>query len=175
MHKLHTKQCTKCKEIKDVSLFSKDRGTKDGLFRFCKPCQSIIRKNHYIKNKEHERTTNKQYIFDNKEQRDAYHKQYKKENYAKVLSNNSKRRAARVNATPQWLTEEHHIEIEWFYEAAQALSKIKGMPYEVDHIHPLKGKNFSGLHVPWNLQILTAKENAAKSNKLLAKNIALII
>jgi ATPase subunit of ABC transporter with duplicated ATPase domains len=39
--------------------------------------------------------------------------------------------------------------------------------YEVDHIHPLLGKNFSGLHVPWNMQYLTATENKRKGNRLV--------
>jgi hypothetical protein len=42
---------------------------------------------------------------------------------------------------------------------------------EVDHIHPLLGENFSGLHVPWNLQYLPMLENRVKGSKMLEEHL----
>lgn len=61
---------------------------------------------------------------------------------------------------------EYQIEILAFYDEARRLTRETGIKHEVDHVHPLKGVNFCGLHVPWNLQILTMSVNRSKSNKL---------
>jgi hypothetical protein len=76
----------------------------------------------------------------------------------------AKRRAAKLQRTPLWLTQAHHKQIEQFYWEAAEVSKVVGEFYHVDHIVPLQGRTVSGLHVPWNLQILPAKENLSKGN-----------
>jgi len=62
-------------------------------------------------------------------------------------------------------------ENESFYIKAKELEKINGIKYDVDHIIPLQGEVVSGLHVPWNLQILPASKNRRNSNKLIEVSI----
>jgi 5-methylcytosine-specific restriction endonuclease McrA len=47
------------------------------------------------------------------------------------------------------------------------LTKLTGERYVVDHIVPLISDEVCGLHVPWNLRVITQEENLRKSNKLL--------
>ncbi len=78
----------------------------------------------------------------------------------------SERLAMRLQRMPKWLNDAQKDEIKRLYKKATYLTKKYGFKYEVDHIIPLNGKNVSGLHVPWNLRILTKSENVRKSNKV---------
>jgi 5-methylcytosine-specific restriction endonuclease McrA len=76
-----------------------------------------------------------------------------------------KRETFKLQRTPSWLTEEHFKEIELFYQMAKELETIFPWKQHVDHIVPLNGKQVSGFHAPWNLQILSAKANMQKGNR----------
>ena len=106
------------------------------------------------------------YRIDNREYIQKYSQQYQKNNSDKIAHISAKRRAAKLKATPLWLTAADNILIENFYTRAKKLQEKTGIPYHVDHIVPLQGKNVCGLHVPWNLQVITAEENLKKSNNI---------
>lgn len=93
---------------------------------------------------------------------------------ASLNEKNGYRRALERNATPPWLNDEHRKYIRNIYKQAKIKSEETGVPHHVDHIHPLAGENFCGLHVPWNLQILPCQDNLKKSNRLLDESISLI-
>lgn len=73
--------------------------------------------------------------------------------------------AGKMNATPPWLTDEHIEKMKKVYEESSRITKETGVQHHVDHIVPLQGENVCGLHVPWNLRVITAQENISKGNR----------
>ena len=100
------------------------------------------------------------------ENKKQYRNKWAEENIILIRAFTKARRRKHRLATPTWLTEEQFRSIREIYEQAITLSRATGVPYAVDHIIPLQHEDVCGLHVPWNLQILTRTENALKSNKL---------
>ena len=130
--------CGKCQTDKETDQFSRNRTRKSGHSSYCKSCMACY------DTSENSRRTSKRYYDRHK---------------AKCFAKSNAYRASKLNATPKWLTQEMKDEIVAIYEKARSL----GM--EVDHIIPLKGKGVCGLHVPWNLQIISCSDNRKKSNK----------
>jgi hypothetical protein len=164
------KVCACCKQTKLVTEFNKDRQKKDGLMSYCKACNSVKTASFYSKTKQTSRSYKKRgglsvneyaavWRQENKEKYQSYIKKWQSKNRHKLREKNMRRYVRQTQQTPTWLNKGHKAEIEGFYLFCQI---FKG--YQVDHIVPIRGKQVSGMHVPWNLQVLTAEQNRAKSN-----------
>ena len=102
-----------------------------------------------------------------KEEINQYKNEHKKRNQDYYRSLTSARKRRHRQATPRWITPEQKLDIRKMYISAIELSRVTGERYVVDHIIPLSGENVCGLHVPWNLRVITQDENLKKSNKLV--------
>lgn len=86
--------------------------------------------------------------------------------YLNKYNSTAKRRAARIQRTPKWLTEDDLWIIKEVYALAAARTKLHGFSWHVDHIVPLQGETVSGFHVPNNLQVIPWVDNIKKHNKV---------
>lgn len=68
-------------------------------------------------------------------------------------------------ATPKCLPKSERLKNRSIYKSS-VKKTLEGIPHNVDHIVPLKNQFVCGLHVPWNLRIITALENNYKSNQI---------
>jgi 5-methylcytosine-specific restriction endonuclease McrA len=94
--------------------------------------------------------------------------EYKERNVDVVRADTSVRKRRHREATPRWLTEEQKLSMRQLYIQARKLTELTKDRYVVDHIVPLRSHEVCGLHVPWNLRVITQEENLKKSNKLVA-------
>jgi hypothetical protein len=97
-----------------------------------------------------------------------YRNAWKANNKTQVLADNKVRRRKHREATPPWLTRKQKSEIRQLYQIAITMTQTTGEQYVVNHIVPLRSHEVCGLHVPWNLRVITQEENLKKSNKLVA-------
>jgi hypothetical protein len=102
----------------------------------------------------------------NPDKYNAKQRKWCQQNLGKMNAKTAKRNAAKLERTPAWLNDVHLKEIKELYIIASELSWLSEGGLTVDHIVPLQGDNVSGLHVPWNLQVLPASYNYSKGNKI---------
>lgn len=148
------KICSKCGETKNLTEFHKRTDRKIGVASQCKVCEKIRKPKSVIT------AYNSKYYVKNKER----FAEYQKVNSAVVNATAAKRRSAKLQRTPKWLTNEQHNQIKEFYKMAKELETVFPWKQHIDHIIPLQGDIVSGFHHPDNLQILSAKINAEKHN-----------
>lgn len=150
--------CKKCNVDKPLSEFHKEPKGKYGVRRDCKSCKNLKRKANWAENIAREKAKNRKWYRANKNKAAELHKWWKENNKNRWLElsrhHTAKYRAKKLSGT----LEGHESELKEIYENCPE-------GHHVDHIIPLQGKNVSGLHVPWNLQYLTASQNLSKGNK----------
>ncbi len=97
-----------------------------------------------------------------------YMRQYLNDHRQELYANANARRSRVKQATPPWLTAEDWAKIKSIYRNCAQITLATGIEHHVDHEIPIKGRGVRGLHVPWNLRVITGVENKAKSNILSA-------
>jgi hypothetical protein len=164
-----------CSEINPQSLenFVVDNRYRDGYQNRCKSCQKkydtsrfrlkrekllLQSKAYYSSNIDKARAGRNEYRKTHKTEQAILESTWRKNNPGKAREKVRRYQAAKLNATPGWLSEDQIKEMQRFYETCPET-------HEVDHITPLQGHNVCGLHVPWNLQHLSVYENRSKKNK----------
>lgn len=173
------KLCSHCTEVKPFEVFYTSSTHKSGYASWCKTCEAQRSKAKFQRRKDIQLAKAKEYRLANKEsvtstilawreqnsERIAVtYRDWANRNRDKVNAKWMKRQAEKKNRTPDWLTDDELWMIEQAYDIASIRSKCLGIKFHVDHIVPLQGKTVSGLHVPWNLQVIPAKLNQQKSN-----------
>ena len=190
------KVCLVCNNSKPLSEFYKRVDSPDGYRNDCKECRKTSSlKNHYdnqeqrkarfraahakrvadnpnfyaetyARYRESSLEQAKQYYQDHIEERRAKQRLWSKTNRGIANALGRKYKLKKAKATPLWLTPEQLYNMKCTYKVAAQLSETSSEKWHVDHIVPIRGKDVCGLHVPWNLQLLPAKMNMTKGNRV---------
>ncbi len=147
------------------------RHTKETRQKMSENHADVSGKNHWnwkdgrSSDAEYKRQCAKQRYLDNRE----YWKKYQQNNKAKITAWVAKREARKRNQTPD---DANQNSIQKIYSYCQHLNETGFIKYHVDHIIPLfKG----GLHHEDNLQILMARDNMKKQDKITDKYKGLVL
>ena len=190
------KLCIVCKAQKPLSEFYKRKDSPDGYRNDCKDCRKANASQSYYNNQEScksrykfahaKRIANNPNFYaeryaKNREQdlqnsRNTYvryadkwkakQRLWSKTNRGIANALGRKYKLKKAKATPLWLTPEQLYNMQCTYKVAAQLSETSSEKWHVDHIVPIRGKDVCGLHVPWNLQLLPAKMNMTKGNRV---------
>ena len=161
---VHERQRKKREEGDEQFLEMRKRHRNDSYYRNHEASKERGKKNtaayreRHPESLEREAERLKQYRSEQPDRFKQYEQTKYQRHYAKIVQRVRLRDAALKTRTPTWANREA---IDAIYAEAQRMNMT------VDHIVPLRGKTVSGLHVEYNLQLLTREENARKGNRLI--------
>lgn len=127
----------------------------------CLKCRGIHGAIYQKKYKETINAKSRRWRESNKEKVAQINKRQYERNREALILRSKLRFGELYKATPAWSDK---AKIRLIYQKARQLTDTTGIKHQVDHIIPLKSPLVCGLHVPENLQVLTANQNAKKSN-----------
>lgn len=165
---MESKECSKCRRNLALRFFSKCSARKDGLQNYCKDCARVKTASWQELNAAQYKKLLRDWKAANPVDSGRYYestKKWRSKNPHLSAFYNAWRRFVEAEQTIP-LSEAQKNEMKLIYAEARRITKETGVAHHVDHIFPLAGGNCSGLHVPWNLQIIPATENVRKSNKV---------
>lgn len=132
--------------------------------RSCLDCKKVRMKANYWSDPETYREYNRQY--EAQPERKVKRSKAKRSVHGRALGRSYAAKRRELVRSQIALTELFSEEIQSIYKDCVAKTKETGIEYHVDHIVPITNETICGLHVPWNLQIITAKDNLSKGNRL---------
>lgn len=162
--------CKKCLAVKSKAYKALDPEKWRSINRVSKAsdksrlADKLRKKEAYLKDPDKYKLRCKSYYKENTDLRKASVKNYRSLNKDRYSLLGAERRSRKRTATPSWITKDQRGAILSYFKEARMRTRMAGVAYEVDHLVPLQGETVCGLHVPWNLQVLTKVENVKKSN-----------
>ena len=173
------KRCTHCLATKPLGEFYRCDHTRDKRQSWCKACtkeEANLRKRAHpgkaraaiaawrANNREKDLANKRRWHHENAAKHNAMNMKWAREHPERMKSNNARRRAKSLRATPSWANK---FFIDEIYRLAALRTKVTGIEWEVDHIIPLRNPLVCGLHWEGNMQVIPASQNNLKGNRLL--------
>jgi hypothetical protein len=181
------KLCNKCKEIKSLDLFCKDKYKNDGYSTICRPCKKLYKKEYYKLNSEKVKGSVNNYRSSNKDKINLYTKEKKKKSItyklAHILRNrigNSLKGNVKKGSAVRDLgctVPELKQHLESKFKDGMTWDNYGLYGWHIDHIRPLASfdltdqKDFLKACHYSNLQPLWAKDNLSKGSKFEVVNV----
>ena len=180
---MSTKFCKKCGTAKPLDMFYRDASKPDGLHALCKECKNENKRRYRAEHGSDYSDPDKKAAAD-KAARDAYIARRDVDSMIRYFE--MEHSGVTVSREQPWPIDFERIEDSrtafldfgvseyprrrklqsLMYDLAVYATVTSGTRHEVDHIVPLKGLNFCGLDVPWNLQAVPKGYNQYKQNRL---------